>query len=81
MRHAGHSVDVLLKIYAKRVDDQEKEMNDRILKGLGAPEQSGLWSFPAHAYWTSLEAKAMKCSKISLASSPFPRNCGLLEAL
>lgn len=56
-------------------------MNDRILKGLGAPEQSGLWSFPAHAYWTSLEAKAMKCSKISLASSPFPRNCGLLEAL
>lgn len=32
---AGHSVDVLLKIYAKCVDGQEQEMNDRILKGLG----------------------------------------------
>ncbi|KPI18683.1 integrase family protein [Actinobacteria bacterium OK074] len=32
---AGHSVDVLLKIYAKCIDGQEQEMNDRILKGLG----------------------------------------------
>ncbi|WP_405924003.1 hypothetical protein [Streptomyces sp. NBC_00035] len=32
---AGHSVDVLLKIYAKCVNGQEQEMNDRILKGLG----------------------------------------------
>ncbi|MFE0793552.1 site-specific integrase [Streptomyces mutabilis] len=32
---AGHSVDVLLKIYAKCVDGQEQEINDRILKGLG----------------------------------------------
>ncbi|NGO09315.1 site-specific integrase [Streptomyces sp. HC44] len=32
---AGHSVDVLLKIYAKCIDGQEHEMNDRILKGLG----------------------------------------------
>lgn len=31
---AGHYVDVLLKIYAKCVDGQEQEMNDRILKGL-----------------------------------------------
>ncbi len=32
---AGHSVDVLLKIYAKCIDGQEDEMSDRILKGLG----------------------------------------------
>ncbi len=32
---AGHSVDVLLKIYAKCIDGQEQETNDRILKGLG----------------------------------------------
>lgn len=32
---AGHSVEVLLKIYAKCVDGQEAEMNDRIMKGLG----------------------------------------------
>ncbi|MFC4030887.1 tyrosine-type recombinase/integrase [Streptomyces polygonati] len=31
---AGHSVDVLLKIYAKCIDGQETEMNDRIMKGL-----------------------------------------------
>ncbi|MGW6456568.1 tyrosine-type recombinase/integrase [Streptomyces sp. NPDC055078] len=31
---AGHSVDVLLKIYAKCIDGQEEEMNDRIMKGL-----------------------------------------------
>ncbi|GGV00690.1 tyrosine-type recombinase/integrase [Streptomyces spectabilis] len=31
---AGHSVDVLLKIYAKCIDGQEKEMNDRIMQGL-----------------------------------------------
>jgi hypothetical protein len=28
-------VDVLLKIYAKCIDGQEAEMNDRILQGLG----------------------------------------------
>jgi hypothetical protein len=28
-------VDVLLKIYAKCVDGQEAEMNDRILRSLG----------------------------------------------
>ncbi|WP_319294833.1 hypothetical protein [Streptomyces sp. AK08-02] len=39
---AGHSVDVLLKIYAKCIDGQEQEMNDRILKGLGeGPEAEG----------------------------------------
>jgi hypothetical protein len=27
---AGHSVDVLLKVYAKCVDGQEKTVNDRI---------------------------------------------------
>lgn len=32
---AGHSVDVLLKIYAKCIDGQESEMNNRILHGLG----------------------------------------------
>jgi integrase len=32
---AGHSVDVLLKIYAKCIDGQETEMNDRIMQGLG----------------------------------------------
>ncbi|MFK0167507.1 tyrosine-type recombinase/integrase [Streptomyces sp. NPDC090306] len=32
---AGHSVDVLLKIYAKCIDGQEAEMNDRIMQGLG----------------------------------------------
>ncbi|MEU4686472.1 tyrosine-type recombinase/integrase [Streptomyces xinghaiensis] len=32
---AGHSVDVLLKIYAKCIDGQEQEMNDRIMRGLG----------------------------------------------
>jgi hypothetical protein len=31
---AGHSVDVLLRIYAKCIDGQETEMNDRIMKGL-----------------------------------------------
>lgn len=31
----GHSVDVLLKIYAKCVDGRENEMNDRIMRGLG----------------------------------------------
>ncbi|MFF7194121.1 tyrosine-type recombinase/integrase [Streptomyces sp. NPDC008079] len=31
---AGHSVDVLLKIYAKCIDGQEEEMNDRIMRGL-----------------------------------------------
>jgi hypothetical protein len=28
-------VDVLLKIYAKCIDGQEAEMNDRIMQGLG----------------------------------------------
>ncbi|MFD4605541.1 tyrosine-type recombinase/integrase [Streptomyces sp. NPDC058464] len=37
---AGHSVDVLLKIYAKCIDGQEQEMNDRILKGLGEEDDS-----------------------------------------
>ncbi|MFC8131566.1 tyrosine-type recombinase/integrase [Streptomyces sp. NPDC057302] len=37
---AGHSVDVLLKIYAKCVDGQEQEMNERILKGLGEESDS-----------------------------------------
>lgn len=32
---AGHSVDVLLKIYAKCIDGQEQEMNSRIMEGLG----------------------------------------------
>lgn len=32
---AGHSVDVFLKIYAKCIDGQEQEMNDRIMRGLG----------------------------------------------
>ncbi|WP_374204335.1 hypothetical protein [Streptomyces sp. HPF1205] len=32
---AGHSVDVLLKIYAKSIDGQETEMNERIMRGLG----------------------------------------------
>ncbi|MFE5086763.1 tyrosine-type recombinase/integrase [Streptomyces mirabilis] len=31
---AGHSVDVLLKIYAKCIDGQEQEMSDRIMQGL-----------------------------------------------
>jgi integrase len=40
---AGHSVDVLLKIYAKCIDGQEDEMNDRIMQGLGEeePEDEG----------------------------------------
>lgn len=37
---AGHSVDVLLKIYAKCIDGQEQEMNDRILKGLGEEDDT-----------------------------------------
>lgn len=36
---AGHSVDVLLKIYAKCIDGQEAEMNDRIMHGLGEEEE------------------------------------------
>jgi integrase len=36
---AGHSVDVLLKIYAKCIDGQEDEMNGRILKGLGEEDE------------------------------------------
>lgn len=32
---AGHSVEVLSKIYAKCIDGQEQEMNDRIVQGLG----------------------------------------------
>jgi hypothetical protein len=35
---AGHSVDVLLKIYAKCIDGQEAEMNDRIMQGFGEEE-------------------------------------------
>jgi integrase len=35
---AGHSVEVLLKIYAKCIDGQEQEMNDRIMQGLGEEE-------------------------------------------
>ncbi|MBQ0853405.1 tyrosine-type recombinase/integrase [Streptomyces sp. BH-SS-21] len=38
---AGHSVDVLLKIYAKCIDGQEHEMNDRILKSLGEEDDTG----------------------------------------
>jgi hypothetical protein len=38
---AGHSVDVLLKIYAKCIDGQEHEMNDRILKGPGEEDNTG----------------------------------------
>ncbi|GAA2465088.1 hypothetical protein GCM10010405_56890 [Streptomyces macrosporus] len=38
---AGHSVDVLLKIYAKCVDGQEQETNDRIVRGLG--EEDDEW--------------------------------------
>ena len=34
-RRAGHWVEVLHKIYAKCVDSQGAEMNDRIMKGLG----------------------------------------------
>lgn len=38
-KRACESVDVLLKIYAKCIDGQEAEMNDRIMRGLGeAPE-------------------------------------------
>ncbi|MCH6162625.1 tyrosine-type recombinase/integrase [Streptomyces marispadix] len=33
-RRAYHSVEVLLKIYAKCIDGQEEEMNDRIMRGL-----------------------------------------------
>ena len=36
---AGHSVDVLLKIYAKGIDGREQEMNDRIMKGLGEQDE------------------------------------------
>ncbi|CAM5508078.1 Site-specific integrase OS=Streptomyces tendae OX=1932 GN=GUR47_14140 PE=4 SV=1 [Streptomyces tendae] len=36
---AGHSVDVLLKIYAKCIDGQEQEMNDRIMQGLGEGDE------------------------------------------
>jgi hypothetical protein len=32
---AGRSVDVVLWIYAKCLDGQESEMNDRVLQGLG----------------------------------------------
>jgi hypothetical protein len=35
---AGRSVDGLLKIYAKCIDGQEAEMNDRITHGLGEPD-------------------------------------------
>ncbi|MFS7879234.1 hypothetical protein ACEYXF_38715 [Streptomyces asiaticus] len=35
---AGHSVEVLLKIYAKCIDGQEAEMNERIMKSLGEEE-------------------------------------------
>jgi integrase len=34
-RRAGHSVEILLKIYAKCIDGQEDKMNDRIMRGLG----------------------------------------------
>ncbi|MBQ1119669.1 tyrosine-type recombinase/integrase [Streptomyces sp. B15] len=40
-RRAGHSVEVLLKIYAKCIDGQEDEMNARIMKGLGEEEATG----------------------------------------
>lgn len=35
---AGHSVEVLLKIYAKCIDGQETAINERIMKGLGEEE-------------------------------------------
>lgn len=37
---AGHSVDVLLKIYAKCIDGQEAAMNDRIMRGLGEEDEA-----------------------------------------
>ncbi|WP_043183472.1 integrase [Streptomyces sp. NRRL F-5123] len=37
---AGHSVDVLLRIYAKCVDGQEAEMNNRIVLGLGEEDET-----------------------------------------
>nr|WP_314172151.1 hypothetical protein [Streptomyces sp. DSM 40971] len=40
-RPAGHSVEVLLKIYAKCIDGQEAEMNDRIMQGLGEEGADG----------------------------------------
>ncbi|MGP4111978.1 hypothetical protein ACTWP5_13810 [Streptomyces sp. 4N509B] len=36
---AGHSVEVLLNIYAKCVDGQEAAMNERIMKGLGEEDE------------------------------------------
>jgi hypothetical protein len=33
---AGHSVDVLLKVYAKCIDGDRKMMNERIDKALAA---------------------------------------------
>mgnify|MGYP001355371766 CR=1 FL=1 len=38
---AGHSVEVLLKIYASCIDGQEQEMNDRIMQGLGEDDGPG----------------------------------------
>jgi integrase len=35
---AGHSAEVLLKIYAACIDGQEQEMNQRIMRGLGEGE-------------------------------------------
>lgn len=37
---AGHSADVLLKIYARCIDGQEQEMGNRILKGLGEEDNT-----------------------------------------
>mgnify|MGYP001423083835 CR=1 FL=1 len=37
---AGHSVEVLLKIYAKCIDGQEAAMNERIMKGLGEEDDT-----------------------------------------
>lgn len=33
-------MDVLLKIYAKCIDGQEQEMNDRIMQGLGEEDDT-----------------------------------------
>jgi hypothetical protein len=35
---AGHSVDVLLKVYAKCIDGQEATVNERIERALGDDE-------------------------------------------
>ena len=47
-RRAGHSVAVLLKVYAHCIDGQADNVNKRIADALGSDNDPGSDDFPCH---------------------------------